>query len=241
MEVTKREIIASISIIAIMLILGILISGKISEIEMDTNEKYNKALKITDSELFEYGMSTNVGNAFIYGELEAIDPVSYQEVDGEFWTVKKVKERYTQHTRTVTYTDSDGKTKTKTETYWSWDEVGREQLVAEKVKLLGIEFNTSQFDLPLQDYLCTIKESYYVRYKYYGYPAKSTVTIFSYLSNRNIESKNVSVYSNMDIDETIEYLEHKGGQVVFWILWIGLSVGAVYGFYYMDNRWLNRD
>ena len=63
--ITKREVLASISIIAILLLIGVLISGKISEYQMDANEKYNKAVKIEDSEMFEYGMRTNVGNAFV--------------------------------------------------------------------------------------------------------------------------------------------------------------------------------
>ena len=45
-EITKREILASISIIAIMILFGILISSKISEYQMDKNEIYNKAVKI---------------------------------------------------------------------------------------------------------------------------------------------------------------------------------------------------
>ena len=45
-EITKREIIASISIIAVMILIGVLISGKISERQMDKNEVYNKAVKI---------------------------------------------------------------------------------------------------------------------------------------------------------------------------------------------------
>lgn len=34
-EITKREILASVSIIAVMLLIGVLISGKISEYQMD--------------------------------------------------------------------------------------------------------------------------------------------------------------------------------------------------------------
>ena len=78
-EITKREILASISIIAIMLLIGVLIAGKISEYELDQNEKYNKAIKIDTQELFEYGMRTNVGNAFVYGDLKAVDTVTYPE------------------------------------------------------------------------------------------------------------------------------------------------------------------
>lgn len=45
-EITKREILASISIIAMMLLIGVLISAKISQHQMDKNEIYNKAVKI---------------------------------------------------------------------------------------------------------------------------------------------------------------------------------------------------
>ena len=83
MEITKREILASISIITIMILFGILISTKISEYQMDKNEIYNKAVKIEDRNMFQYGMDTNIGNAFVYGTLEAVDTVTYPEMDGK--------------------------------------------------------------------------------------------------------------------------------------------------------------
>lgn len=81
-EITKREILASISIIAMMLLIGFVISGRISNYILDRNEKYNKAIKIESSDLFEYGMRTNVGYAFVYGDLKAVD---YLESDWELW------------------------------------------------------------------------------------------------------------------------------------------------------------
>ena len=80
--ITKREVIASISIIAVMLLIGFFISDKIYENQLDANEKYNKAAKIKTQETFEYGMRTNIGNAFVYGNLEAIDTVTYPEIGG---------------------------------------------------------------------------------------------------------------------------------------------------------------
>lgn len=82
-EITKREVLASISIIAVMILVGILISAKITERQMDRNEVYNKAVKIDSQEMFSYGMRTNVGNAFIYGTLQAVDPVSIKFCDEE--------------------------------------------------------------------------------------------------------------------------------------------------------------
>ena len=68
-EITKREIIASVSIIAVMLLIGVLISSKISDWQINRNDKYNKAVKIESTDLFQYGMETNIGNAFVYGKL----------------------------------------------------------------------------------------------------------------------------------------------------------------------------
>lgn len=55
-EITKREILVSVSIVAIMLLIGVLNAGKISDYQLDKNEKYNKAIKIESQELFEYGI-----------------------------------------------------------------------------------------------------------------------------------------------------------------------------------------
>ena len=105
-EITKREIGVSISIVAVLLLIGILISGKMLESKTNKDAEYNKAARIDTQELFEYGMKTDVGNAFVYGTLEAVDPVTYPEIDGKYMYLEKVKEEYTMHTRTVTTTDS---------------------------------------------------------------------------------------------------------------------------------------
>lgn len=112
-KITKREILASISIIAVLLLIGFIISGKISVHLMDKNEKYNKAVKIKERNLFEYGMRTDIGNAFIYGDLEAVDTVTYPEIGGKYMYVQKVEEHYTRHTRKVAHTKTvNGKSHT---------------------------------------------------------------------------------------------------------------------------------
>ena len=237
-EITVREIIASISIIAIMLLFGVLINGKISEHQMDKNEIYNKAVKIDSKDLFQYGMDTNIGNAFVYGELKAVDTVTYPEIGGEYMYVEKVKERYTRHTRTVTYTDSNGKTKTKTEVYWTWDRVGSEDKNCKELSFCDIVFDSNKIDIPGSIYITTIKESSRVRYKYYGTGIKFTGTIFADLRDKTIPNE-TNFYNDMTVEETVEYLESGiGWLIVFWIFWIALITGCVTGFYYLDNRWL---
>lgn len=236
-EITKREILASISIAAVMLLIGVLISGKISEHQLDQNEVYNKAVKIDNTDLFQYGMDTNVGNAFVYGNLVAVDTVTYPEIGGEYIYIEKVKEKYTKHTRTVTYKDSKGKTHKKKETYWTWDRVGSEEKKCREISFCEITFGSNKIDLPSTNYIDTIKESSHIRYKYYGTGTKYKGTIFADLRNQTI-SDNTKFYVDKNIEETVEQLESGGGLVIFWILWIVLIVGCVFGFYYLDNKWL---
>lgn len=156
-EITKREILASISIIAVMLLIGFTISGRISNYILDRNEKYNKAIKIESSDLFEYGMRTNVGYAFVYGDLKAVDTVSYPEINGEYMYIEKIEEHYNMHTRTVTTTDSKGKTHTRTETYWSWDYAGSEEQKCSEIIFLGHVFPSNKVEFPSTEYIDTIK------------------------------------------------------------------------------------
>lgn len=239
-QITKREIIASVSIIAIMLLIGFLIAGKISDYQMDKNEIYNKAIKTESADLFTHGMRTNVGNAFVYGDLQAVDTVTYPEIGGKYMYVEKVKERYTMHTRTVTYTTGSGKTRqvhTRVETYWTWDRVGSEDLKCKEISFCGVNFKSNKFDIPSTNYIDTIKESSHVRYKYYGTGTKFTGTIFTDLRNNTI-SDNTDFYNNMTIDETVKHLESGGAEIIFWIFWVILIIACVIGFYYFENKWL---
>lgn len=231
-EITRREILASISIVAVMLLVGVLISSKISERQLDANEVYNKAVKIDNTDLFRYGMDTNVGNAFVYGDLVAVDTVTYPEIGGEYIYVEKVKEKYTRHTKRV----NSGKSY-RTKVYWTWDRVGSEDKKCQEISFCGITFGSNKIDLPNTNYIDTIKESSHIRYKYYGIGTKYTGTIFTDLRNQTI-SDNTKFYVDKNIDETVEYLEAGGGLIMFWIFWIALIGGCVFGFYYLDNKWL---
>ena len=232
MEITKREILASITIIAVMLIIGVLIGGSISDRVADRNEAYYKAVKIEDTELFKYGMSTNIGNAFVYGDMVILDPVTYPEIGGEYAYVKKVKERYTRHTRTV----KSGKT-TRVVTYWSWDVVGRESVIAKDVTFLGVTFKFSQFNLPSTSYLKTIKESSHIRYKYYVVPKSMTGTIFTKLYNGDIGT-DINLHRDSNIQDTLDSLLFIDWSIFFWGLWLLVIGGVVFWFYYLDNDWL---
>lgn len=240
-EITKREIIVSISIVAVMLTFGIFISSSINDSHLDKVQEYNTALPIDTQEVFEYGMKTNVGNAFVYGDLNVVDAVSYDEIDGEYWYVHKSIEKYQEHERTVTetYTDSDGKThtRTKTETYWSWDKVGSDSRSCTKVVFLGVQFPQSKFSHPYCEHIATVKAGYHKRFVFEGVPTQFTGTIYTQLTNGDI-SENNSLYVNKSIEETRDMLNSFNWCYVFWVFWVILIAGLVFGFYYIDNKWL---
>lgn len=239
--ITKREVIFSVVILAVMLTFGFIIHGTIDNALMEKHQEYNMALRIDDNtDMFTYGMSTNVGNAYVYGVLDTVDPVSFEEIEGEYSYIKKVKEKYTKHTRTVTetYTDADGKTKTrtKTETYWTWDTVQTWTDHSTKITFLGVEFDYGTIDMPGSGYITTIKESSKIRYQYYGAPTTCTGTLYADLRDNTIN--NVRMYHYATIEEAHKYMTSKGELIAFWIFWIPLTGGAMFAFVFVDNHWL---
>ncbi len=239
-EITKREILASIFIIAILLLIGVLINEKITEYQMDLNEKYNKAVKIETQELFEYGMRTNIGNAFVYGELSAVDTVSYPEIDGEYMYIEKSEERYTMHTRQVNHTRTvNGKTKTyyTTEEYWTWDTVKTESLKCSHILFQGVVFPVDKIQIPNEKYITTVQENPKIRYQYYGTGNRFTGTIFTELKDGTI-SDHTKFYNDSNIENTLNHLENGYFVVVFWIAWAVFITICIFVFYYIDNRWL---
>lgn len=239
-EITKREILASVSLLAVMLLVGLLISEKISDYQRDQNEQYNKAVKIESQDLFEYGMRTNVGNAFVYGDLEAVDTVTYPEIGGAYMYAEKVEEHYTRHTRRVSHTRIvNGKSQTyyTTEVYWSWDYAGSESITCQEVSFLGVTFDTNKINIPDEHYIETIKESSNVRYKYYGVDTHFSGTIFADLRDGTIQDS-TPFYENLTIDETVEYLERNVMVVVFWVIWVILIGICIFLFFRFENRWL---
>lgn len=240
MKVTKREVIFSIVIVSVMLIFGIMLSDKINDSLMNKYEQYNTALQIQDdAELFKYGMRTNVGNAFVHGDLAAVGSVSYPDVEGQYGSMTKVTERYTMHTRTVTKTRTvNGKTQTYTEIehYWTWDAINREHIHVNAITFLGVEFPYGKIDYFPENHIDTIKLSHDLRDVYYGSDLSYTGTIYTVLTDNTIS--NTTFYANRTIEETIDSLEVKWQLIVFWVVWVLLIGGSVYGFYYIDNRWL---
>lgn len=239
-EITARELLFSVIIVILMLTVGLFISEKISSAVDEKNQKYEQAAKIDgDKELFEYGMRTDIGNAFVSGTLRAEDPVSIPEIDGEYAYIKKVKEKYTRHTRTVNDYDKDGKKCGEhTETYYTWDAVSHENFTCSKISFLDHEFDYDIIHFPSAKYLETIKESSKIRYVYYVTETEYKGTIYAKLENRTISG--ASFIEEKGVNEAVEYMciSQTAGVAIFWIVWVFFIGIAVYVFCYLDNIWI---
>lgn len=242
-EITFMEILVSIIIIAVMTSIGFLLSGKIDSSTREKNNIYNTALHIDNADLFKHALENSSGRAFVFGELKTVDPVSFKDFEGEYFYIERVKEEYRMHTRVVTETDSKGVTHTKTETYWQWDVVDRDIKNATKVTFHGIEFPASMFDLGGSTYKDTIKVKRDIRYIYRVIDRNHVGTIFANLKDNTIDLGNHSkIRFNHDLnthDTMVQYVQDPtSAKIGFWVVWIMLTGGIVYGFYYLENNWL---
>ena len=241
-EITVREMIVAIAIFCIWLIIGFSVNEKIDNSIQSQNAIYTKAIKVTSTDEFLYGMETDVGNAFVYGNYVCVDPVSYEDVSGEYTYIEMVKKRYTMHTRVVTKTRTvNGKTETytDTETYYSWDVVDRDHKQCTKINFCGVEFDFNKIARPSTFYIDTIRVGSNVKYEYYGVPTNLVGTIWTELKDNTI-SDSSEFLQDKDPVAALETMKASGNfsYIFFWIFWILLLCGVLYGWFRLENRYL---
>ena len=251
MVIKKRELLFSVIIVCVLLCLGLFISGKISYGAAQTAEKYATATIIEDHSQFRYGMNTDFGNVLLYGELSTDSPVTFDEIGNGYIYIEKVREDYTRHTRTVTKKDSNGNTYTETEVYYSWDYVSSEHLATDTIVFLGEPFSYGTISLPVRrlnladagvekqrwNYIYKNSDTRY----YYNVTDVSLVgTVFATLSDGTIKNAS-SLYENDTPVEVIESVQQSETLylIFFWLAWVVFMAGCVYGFLYLENRWLD--
>lgn len=241
MEITKREVIASVVIIGVMLSIGFTISESIQQSLLEQYQVYDTAVQIDSEEIFRYGMETDIGHAFVYGDLKTVDHVTFSEIEGQYSYIKKEEQEYTRHSREVEeeYEDSEGNTHTRTvkEYYWTWDTTRTETKTSTKISFLNVEFEYSKIPFPSSNYITTLNTGYHKRNVYYGTGTQFKGTIFSTLKGNTINES--LFFEDKTISETIEDLETGYQITIFWIFWILLTAGLVVVFYYLKNRWLH--
>lgn len=240
MEIKPREIAFSVAIVFVMVALGFLLGGKISDHIAETNEKFTTATQITDDQQFQYALDTDFGNVIAYGKLVAEQPVSADDLDGKYAILTKITERYTRHTREVTYTDSKGHTHSRTEVYWTWDEIDRKKDSTETYMFMGASFPADKFSVTAHQQGDTIYDSRLVRHYYEAVDANMVGSIHTQIKDHMIADNN-RFYTDAEPQAVVNLAIRQGNIaiILFGVLWIALTGGAVYGFCALENRWLD--
>lgn len=136
---------------------------------------YQTALQTQNDNEFNYAIDTKQGNILAEVRVDAVDLVKFDEMNKEFVKVKKTKERYTRHERTVCETKYRSETRTRSvydsaaqsyttetyteqvpyqechqETYYTWDQVDKWEKTAKQVRMAGREYPIEMFSLSLK-------------------------------------------------------------------------------------------
>ena len=140
------------------------------------------------------------------------------------------------HTRTI-----NGKSQTyyTTEVYYSWDYYDSWENHSQTVSFLGVEFPYGKIQMPGSYLYDTIKQSSHVRYLYYVINTEYSGVIYANLKDNTIEDGTPFIQTDT-LDSAVDYMVSSSTAMIvgFWMLWIVFIGAAVYGFCYLDNRWL---
>lgn len=241
-KITFREILVSIAITLILVGIGFLISSAIENRINESNEKYYKALKINnDKEMFKYAIKTNVGYTLAQGRVQAVKSISIKDIKGEYFYIRKEKEKYTKHYKQVAHTKTVGnKTETyyTTEEYWTWDYAGKEEFHVEKFNFLSVDFDYGTINFRNEKHKKTKNDGRYIRYQYYVIPTRFNGTLFTYIDNNTI-NKN-EFYINNTIENIIKEKEKSvnTSNAIFWTVWIFFITIIDFGYVYLENNYL---
>lgn len=242
-EITKREILFSAIIIAIMLGIGVWLSNPIISSATKKALDVVSAVKVSDSEKFGYIKRTNAGPFYAEGTLTANDTIRISDIPGGYSFIEKVKEEHRMHVETYTTTDSKGHTTVHTRTYWSWDVMDRWTFETESYSFLGERFTKKDLHYRPYGHLDTtiysrklLENS--VRYQYYTVPIDIDGVVEGVADDKSFSE---TVFRQGRKIEGIEARAEKkinNAPIVFWVLWSLLTISFVALFYICENKWL---
>jgi len=240
-DITLREIVFSFLIIGIMTTIGFFISLKIEKTKLDNTLKYRQSAQISTTNEFIHAINTDVGYAFVEGELQTIDPVKDKNLKGEWLSITSYKEHYTLHTQVYVTYDNKGRPHSHIRTYWTWDVVDSNNIHANNVIFCGVPFKYSTFkydDAEIHTYVHKIDSHNRIVFK--SIPKTFNATIFENISHTN-KLKNVILYCNKTINTVYNDLTTSHSVTIFWIIWSIITLIFVIAFYIIDNDWLEDD
>lgn len=232
MTITKREILLSCGVIAVLLLIGFTISNAISDHQQSEVNRFETSVKVNDdNELFQYVLDTKQSNVCAYGLFDGGTGVTDTMIDGTYYSIVRIYEHYTRHTRTVT-TKVGKTTTTRVEVYYTWDEKKRDCRTSTDDTFMGVPM-----DIVVDNYyeLCKIKIDSNDRIVFKVIP----LTQYGLIHPLNIEANGIRL-QHQTMEEYEKDLNSTAGQWIFWIFLILCIGGLTIWIYYSDWDWLNR-
>lgn len=256
MEITLREILVSIAIFFVLSGIGYLIYEYIDD--KSEIKKYETAQIIEDNkEKLDYLVNTKFGNVLISSTFKTgdKDAVKFDEINGEYAFIKRVKERYTMHTRTVC--SGSGKNMVcRPEMYWTWDCVDSDKKYAKNINFIGYSFDGKKLlnqvpnkNLKLSKKIYNQKyekietkyvyETSDVRYYYEYIPLNFKATVFTNTRDKEL-FKDYTLFYKKTPEQVVENIKSstKTNKLSFIIVWLLMTVGVIYWYISLDNNYL---
>lgn len=261
-EVTVREFIFGTMLLAIYVICGLWIYGKIVNKINTHNSKYGNAYFIQNNETFKQAYEVEQdADVFVYGKLESVGSVNFNDwkkkrtyncndsgltaaglqANGNYSYIEVEKEHYTMHTRTVHYT-VNGKSHTRTEHYYTWDTQWNRGIHTRNIRFCDVSFVYGTINF------CNFQQVGFNRqgsdrYTIRAYPASCEGIAFLNIKNKYIGTGN-KLYQYQNTVEDCEKLRQSfymgnGWLIAFWIVFIAIGIALFLAWAYLDNDWLN--
>lgn len=241
---TPRELVFSLLIVGVLVALGFLVHHCIVKKITDHNLKIQQAIQVKDDGQFAHCLATSPGDAICEGDLDAVSPVTDEKghIKGEFWSIVREYQVYTEHTRIVHYTTGSGKNiqhHTRVEHYWTWDTHDTHKKHCRALRFCGVELPLSKIDLGYwPDGHSPVSIGYHKRYVYHTIPKHHHGSVYTSFLYRTMKDGS-SFYPGMSPSETAEHLLcGRWPVVVFWIVASVFIAFVVFWFCMIDNSWL---
>ena len=155
------------------------------------NQKYDAAIQIQEEvKNLSDEIPVDTENAFAFGTLKAVDPISCDNLDGKYACIRKVTERYTSHLEPVRTTGISSKgemtTYMTTIEHNKWEEVKTEDFMASTFSFMGEKIKSKKLALQGIEYLTEEYKTESLRYVYQGLPAENQGTMYMTFKNGKI-------------------------------------------------------
>lgn len=236
---TGREILISLLFLGIWVFFGGMIHRSIVNHTNNNNKMYRQAVSIdNNAPVFGHALDTNAGRMYAYGTMEAVNPISIDDLKSKHMRIVRRRQHYTMHTYT-THHKVGKSTVTRVHHYWSWDTVKTDRFQVADIKFLDRTFNFNDFDVHGPTTEKTVGRGHHKRDVYELWSTNYTGTIFAKTNGKNSLEPCI-LWSGKTIEECrkIDISSGNGWLFLFWLGWLLLGGACIYGFYYIDNDWL---